>query len=452
MVPSVTEILNRFKTDWIHQLQPAAIEQACRDVGHVWRDRLLTPVATIQLFFLQILHGNTACTHLPHLSGLRFTGEAYCQARSKLPLEIFQKLLERFCSCLKDHTSDEGLWKGHRTFFADGSGVSMPDTPEWQLKFGQPSQQKPGCGFPVAHLLCLTHAGTGLVTKILTGPLLTHDLAQTPEVHPEMKSGDVFVADRAFCSYVHLALLMQAGIHAVFRVGGRRIIDFTPNRPFVFPATRREARYKGMPRSRWIKQLSKQDQIVDWFKTKDPSSWFDSEKYDSLPGSIRIRELRYRVEECGFRTREVTLVTTLLDAELYTIEELATLYLQRWQIETDFAHLKTTMKMDVLKCKTVPGVMKELSVFVLVYNLVRMVMLQSAKLQNVNVERISFIDALRWLASAETVVGLGSLVVNPLRPNRVEPRVRKRRPKNFAVMVRPRAVLRQELMDKRLNS
>ena len=157
--------------------------------------------------------------------------------------------------------------------------------------------------------------------------------------------------------------------------------------------------------------------------------------------------MRYRVEQRGFRTREVTLVTTLLDAELYTLEELATLYLQRWQIETDFAHLKTTMKMDVLKCKTVPGVMKELAVFVLVYNLVRMVMLKSAKLQKVNVERISFFDALRWLASSGTAVYLDSLVINPLRPNRIEPRVRKRRPKNFAVMVRPRATMRQELMD-----
>lgn len=452
MVTSVTELLSRFKSDWIQQLQPSSIKKACRDAGYVWRDRKLSPVTTIQLFLLQILHGNTACTHLPHLSGLRFTGEAYCQARSKLPLKIFQNLLKRFCSCLKDHTSGDGLWKGHRTFFADGTGVSMPDTPELQLKFGQPSQQKPGCGFPVAHLLCLTHAGTGLVTKVLSGPLLTHDLAQTPKIRPEMQSGDVLVADRAFCSYVHLALLMQVGIHGVFRVGGRRIVDFTPNRPFVFPATRREARYKGMPRSRWVKKLGRQDQLVDWFKTKDRSTWFDSVKYDSLPDSIRIRELRYRVEGCGFRTREVTLVTTLLDAELYTVEELAILYLQRWQIETDFAHLKTTMKMDVLKCKTVPGVMKELAVFVLVYILVRIVMLQSAKLRDVNVERISFIDALRWLASAETAVGLGSLVVNPLRPNRVEPRVRKRRPKNFAVMVRPRAVLRQDLLDKRLNS
>ncbi len=320
-------------------------------------------------------------------------------------------------------------------------------TPELQLKFGQPSQQKPGCGFPVAHLLGLTHAGTGLITKVLSGPLLTHDIARTPEVHPEMKPGDVLVADRAFCSFVHITLLLQAGMHAVFRVGGRRQIDFTPNRPFIFPSTRREARFKGMPRSRWVKKLGEQDQLVDWFKTKEPPHWFDQGKFDSLPDSIRVRELRYRVEQRGFRTREVTLVTTLLDAELYTLEELATLYLQRWQIETDFAHLKTTMKMDVLKCKTVPGVMKELAVFVLVYNLVRMVMLKSAKLQKVNVERISFFDALRWLASSGTAVYLDSLVINPLRPNRIEPRVRKRRPKNFAVMVRPRATMRQELMD-----
>ena len=105
MVPSLTEVLSRFKTDWIQQLQPAAIEQACRDVGYVWRNRLLNPVTTVHLFFLQILYGNTACTHLPHLSGLRFTGAAYCQARSKLPLKVFQNLLEQFCSCLKNHTS-----------------------------------------------------------------------------------------------------------------------------------------------------------------------------------------------------------------------------------------------------------------------------------------------------------------------------------------------------------
>lgn len=273
MIPSVTEVLGRFKSDWANQIQPASIQEACRDVGHQWRDRLLNPVTTIQLFILQVLHGNTACTHLPHLSGLQFTAAAYCQARRRLPLQLFQTLLERFCLSLKHHVSDDGRWKGHRTFFVDGSGVSMPDTPELLLEFGQPSQQNPGCGFPVAHLLCLTHAGTGLITKILSGPLLTHDIARTPEIHPEMKRGDVLVADRGFCSYLHLILLMQAGVHAVFRVGGRRKIDFTPGRPFVLPSTRREPRFKGMTRSRQIRKLGETDQIVDWFKTRTMPPW-----------------------------------------------------------------------------------------------------------------------------------------------------------------------------------
>lgn len=451
MVPRIEEVLERFKADWVGQLQPAAIEQACHEVGYGWRERLLNPVTTIQLFFLQVLHGNTACTHLPHLSGMRFSGAAYCQARSKIPLEVFRMLLERFSRCVVDHASGDGLWKGHRTFFVDGSGVSMPDTAALQQEFGQPCQQKPGCGFPVGHLLCLTHAGTGLITKMLSGPLLTHDLARTPEVHPEMKPGDVLVADRAFCSYVHMTLLLQAGMHAVLRVG-RRNIDFTPNRTFVFPSTRRDKRSKGKARSRLIKTLGEKDQVVDWFKTREPPPWLSEERFASLPGSIRVRELRYRVEQRGYRTQEVTLVTTLLDAERYQLEELADLYRQRWQIETDFAHLKTTMKMDVLKCKTVQGVLKELAVFVMIYNLVRVVMLESAKRQKVDVERISFIDALRWLASAGTGMGLDGLVTNPVRPGRVEPRVQKRRRKAFPVMVRPRATLRQVLLDKALTN
>lgn len=144
------------------------------------------------------------------------------------------------------------------------------------------------------------------------------------------------------------------------------------------------------------------------------------------------------------------MVTTLLDAKRYKLEELADLYRQRWQIGTDFAHLKTSMKMDVLKCKTVQGVLKELAVFVMIYNLVRMAMLESAKRQNVDVERISFIEALRWLASAGTGIGLDRLVTNPIRQGRVEPRVQKRRRKAFPVTVRPLATLRQELLEKAL--
>jgi hypothetical protein len=206
MVPSVTTVLQRFKTDWAAQLQPEAISAACEAVGYTaWRDRLLNPVITVQLFLLQILHGNTACRHLPHLAGFYFSASAYCQARAKLPIRVLEHLLERLGQSAQSTVSAEGRWHGHRTFFVDGSGCSMPDTPVLQEAFGQPPEQRPGCGFPVVRLLALFHAGTGLFTQLVSAPLLTHDLAQVQHVHPALASEDVLVADRGLCSYAHIA-------------------------------------------------------------------------------------------------------------------------------------------------------------------------------------------------------------------------------------------------------
>jgi hypothetical protein len=136
MIPRLTTVLTRLKTEWAAQLQPDAILAACQEAGYTcWRDRVLTPVTTIQLFLLQILHGNPACSHLPHLAGLRFSVSAYCQARSKLPLALFGLLLTRLCTSAQSRMSDEGQWHGHRTFLVDGSGCSMPDTPVLQQTF-----------------------------------------------------------------------------------------------------------------------------------------------------------------------------------------------------------------------------------------------------------------------------------------------------------------------------
>jgi hypothetical protein len=447
MVPRITAVLTRLKTDWATQLQPDAIIAACQEAGYnSWRDRVLTPVTTMQLFLLQILHGNTACSHLPHLSGLRFSASAYCQARSRLPLRFFDRLLEGFNRAVQRSAVDDGRWHGHRTFLVDGSACSMPDMPALQDAFGQSTEQRPGCGFPVAHLLGLFHAGTGVLLKLVVAPLLTHDLAQVQKVHPILLPGDVLVADRGLCSYAHLALLVQAGVHAVLRVWARQIVDFTPGRPFVRPSVRRTPAVKGVPRSRWLKALGVHDQLVAWLKPTTCPSWLARETLAALPDSLVLREVRYPISTPGFRTRQITLVTTLLDAEIYCVADLAALYHQRWQVETALAHLKTTMRMEVLHCKTVPGVLKELTVFAIVYNLVRMVMWHSAILQHIAVERISFVDALRWLGAPSTGMPLGALIVNPIRPHRVEPRVKKRRPKSFPLMIKPRQTLRQQLL------
>jgi uncharacterized protein YihD (DUF1040 family) len=305
VINNLNEVVAQFKQLWTRQLDDQAITEVCREAGMSWRQTVLTPIVTIKVFFLQILHGNSACAGLRHLARLAFSG-------------------------------------------------------------------------------------------------------------------------------------------AAFRIHQRQIVDFTPERPHVVLGGSNRGK-KSLPRSRWIKTFALQDHLVEWFKPLAGPKWMSAEQFASLTGSLRLRELRYRVECNGFRPEEITLVTTLLDAELYPAEELASPYQRRWTIETSLRHLQITMKMNVLKCMTVDGVLKELAVFVLIYNLVRLVMVEASRLEEVAVERISFIDALRWLVNARPGDRLCHLVVNPQRPNRYEPRVKKRRPKAYPLMTQPPKELKKEL-------
>jgi hypothetical protein len=285
-----------------------------------------------------------------------------------------------------------------------------------------------------------------VLLKLVVAPLLTHNLAHVQAVHPSLHPGDVLVADQGLCSSAHLALLVQASLHAVLRVGARQIVDFTPGRPFVKPSVRRTPAVKGVPRSRWLTALGVQDQLVAWLKPKTCPAWLTREALAALPETLVLREVRYDIGRPSFRARQITLVTTLLDAAVYRVDDLAELYWLRWQVETSLAHLKTTIQMEILHGQTVPGVLKELTVFATVYNLVRLVMYQSSILQHIGAERISFVDALRWLGTPSTGIPLGGLIVNPARPHRAEPRLKKRRPKSFPFMNKPRQDLRQQLV------
>jgi hypothetical protein len=443
MVHMITEALKHIKVELARMFDAPTILALCREVGYQWRPRVLDPVTTVHLFLLQILHGNTACSHLPHLAGLRFTAAAFCQARTRLPLVVWQQLVRQTSAACEQTTHDEGRWRGHRTFLVDGSSFSMPDTPELQEYCGQPGGQRPGCGFPVAHLLALFHAGTGFLLEVLAAPWHTHDMAQVALLHPTLRPGDVLVGDRAFCSFAHLALLHQQGLHALFRVHQKQIVDFTPSRSHTTPKPR--AAQKGLPRSRWLRELGLTDQLVEWVKPVHPPAWMTPALFAALPAALCVRELRYRVAQAGFRTRTITLVTTLLEADLYPADALADLYRCRWQVETNLRHLKQTMGLEVLHCQRLAGVMKELTVFALVYNLVRIVMLEAAKRQGVALDRISFVDAVRWLSTARPGEPLPPLVVNPHRPDRVEPRAVKRRPKPYPLLMKPRRVARHAL-------
>lgn len=324
----------------------------------------------------------------------------------------------------------------------DGSSFSMPDTPVLREVFGQPSGQAPGCGFPTAHLLVQFDLHHGYLLRALAAPWRTHDMARAAVLHQDLRPGDVIIGDRAFCSYAHLALCRQRGLHGLFRAHQRQIISFRPHRRHCRPGDA-TATDRGLPRSRWIKRLGHNDQLVEYFKPESRPTWMTPEEYEALPKSIEVREVRFRVRIPGRRPRVVTLVTTLSNARRYSARSLARLYERRWQVEVNLRHLKTTLGMDILRCGTFEGVMKELYVFVLAYNLVRRVMVLAGQQQKVLPDRISFVDALRWLRQARRGEAIPRLKVNVLRPDRVEARVKKRRPKQYTLMNKPRAVLRK---------
>ena len=416
MASSIASSARSLKSTLRHALAAKMIHAACRDSGHAWRVRTLDPVTTVWLFALQMLHANTACTHVLRLMpGIRATDSAYCQARKRLPLKVFQRLFQR----VRDHVlpaTDEmlSLWRGHRVFYIDGSTTSTPDTPGLQKLFGQPAGQKPGCGFPAATLVGLFRS-SGLLVDLLIKPLRTHEASIAHLLFKHLKPNDLLVGDRAFSSYVLVASLQQRGAHAVMRLHQRRKTDF------------RRGRYLGV-----------RDRLVRWTKPPRRPDWMDEETFDSLPTEMTLRQVEYQVEIRGYRSQKVVLVTTLFDAEQYPKKELASLYGDRWQVETYFRHLKQSMRMDVLRCKTPDGVKKELWMFGIIYNLVRSVMVEAAQRQGVKPDRISFIDTLRWLTLRRAGEPLPVLGVNPHRPGRVQPRVVKRRPKQYSLMTRPR--------------
>ncbi len=445
MALTIPQVLRQFKADVGKAIAAETIGKICGYLNYVCRDRVLGPVNTVHVFLLQILHGNTACTALPRLAGLPFTAAAYCAARKRLPLALFRELLEHVCDALFPEVHTTGRWRGHRTWILDGSSFSMPDTPELQAYFGQPSVQAKGCGFPVAHMLALFHAGTGLLLRVVASPLRTHDLRHAAVMHPELDEGDILSADRGFASFAHLALLFLRNMHALFRCHQRQIVSFRRGRKH----TRQRNPHTGLPRSRYVRRLGHWDQLVEYRKPPTRPTWMDKATYAALPETLLVRELRFVTPQRGVRTRVITLVTTLLDPVAYPATALAELYLGRWHIEVNFRHLKTTMGLEVLHCKSVAGVLKELYMFAITYNLVRLVMLEASRRQEVPLDRISFIDALRWLRDAQADTRLTPLVVNPERPNRIEPRVLKRRMKEYTLMTKPRHALRKALLRKK---
>jgi hypothetical protein len=325
-----------------------------------------------------------------------------------LPLWALSQLLREL---VNGHVVEERV-RASRVFVVDGSSVSLADTASLRKRFGLPSNQRPGVGYPQASIVGLLDLVSGLFTRLVVHAVFTHDLRGAVRVHAALRAGDVLVGDRAFAGFAHLALLSARGIGCVFRIGaGHKDADGT---------------------TCWRKRGSNRQL---------PPPWLDAvpAPYRQLRDSLQVRIISYQIEQPGYRTRAVRLVTTLLDERRWPDRQLRELYARRWEIETAFGHAKTTLHMATPRCRTAEGVMRELAVYLIAYNLIRLQMLAWAKQESVDVRRVSFIDAARFLvAIAIGLRGVPRPILNPLRSGRRQLRVLRRRPKHYLLLIKPR--------------
>jgi hypothetical protein len=435
---SISRALERIKQDLDRYVPQEQITQACRQIGHTWRKRQFDPIRTLHYFLLQILRGNTSMTGVGRAAKVPMTASAYCQARQRLPLALLQWLLVHATTAMRQSSAGH-LWCGLRVWLVDGSSTLTPDVAPLAKRFGYPPNQKRGCGFPVPKLLGLFDAASGMILEALFLPKYGHEARHVQQIHPRLGKGDLLLGDRGLCSYAHLALLALQEVAGCFRMHQRQKVDFRPHRP-----CRKGKGQKGRPSSEYVRRLGHHDQIVRWKRPQDRPEWMKLSQWKLLPETLLVREIRYTLPyRKGMRTRVVTLATTLLDPLLYPKQKIVDLYGLRWQVETDLGQLKTTLGMRQLRSKSVAGIQKELAVYCLVWNLVRLVMLEAARRQQVPCGRISFVDALRWLREADPGEEVPKLIVNPLRPGRYQPRVIKDRNDSYPRMTQPRSFLKK---------
>jgi hypothetical protein len=354
----------------------------------------------------------------------------YCQSRGKIPLECLQQIHDGLVSEAQEGLAEKDLWCGHRVVAVDGPTATMADTPENQKVYPQQSVQKPGCGFPILRLVAFFSLATGMLSSWITGNWLTHEIVLFQQLWENLRPGDVLLGDRGFSGWAVLAQCCVRAVHGVFRVHGARKIDFR----------------KGQ-------RLSRHERLVHWSKPALRPRYLTPEQWALLPQVLELRLVRCRMNVPGFRTRQVILVTTLLDPLKYSAADLGALYLRRWEMELSLRHLKTTLQMEHLSCKNPDNVERELRMHLLMHNLVRRLMLESSRRAGgVPLGRISFAGALavaRRYGEAllqarsrhkriELVDELYRVLADdllPERPGRREPRAVKRRPKPFPLLM-----------------
>jgi Transposase DDE domain len=437
---------------FVRHLPAEQVHQTCRDQSHGFRQRIFSPAVILWTFLTQLLDPDHSCrAAVARLLAWRSawglapcstnTG-AYCKARARLPEGVLAQLTRTTGRALEDQADRQWLWKGRHVKVVDGSGLSMPDTPDNQREYPQPTQIAAGLGFPLLRLVVVFSLAVGTVLDAALGRFHGKrtgevSLFRTLDV---LEPGDVLLADRLYANFWDVARLWTQGIDVVMRMH----------------AGRTKVWFRGRGHSRGNRR-------VWWHKPQRPE-WMTEEDYAAVPEWLRLRAVRVDVRQRGFRTKRLVLVTTLTDAESYTAEDLAELYRRRWQAELNLRSLKETMQMDILRGQTPEMVRKEVWGHLLAYNLVRAVLGEAAAARGVRPDQLSFAGALqhvnaflphlRTARTAEEWCRLWRALIQAVgehevgdRPDRYEPRAVKRRPKNYPKLKEPRAAARRRLWE-----
>ncbi|MCH8293436.1 IS4 family transposase [Candidatus Poribacteria bacterium] len=433
-------------------LTESEIEQALEDEGMTYRKRLFCPIVTLWAWISQVLDKDKSCKNALSrlISYLVASGQpvpstdtsGYCKARKRLPERLLLRFVRKTGKQSHEQPQPEWLWCGRRVAVFDGSSMTMADTSKNQAKYPQPKSQAKGCGFPAGRIVCGFSLATGAVLDAVISPLSVGEVNLFRQLYVHLQASDVALGDRIFGTFADICLLFARGVDSAFRVHGARKTDFR----------------KGKRLARW-------DHIVEWVKPKQCPRGLKKKLFDPLPERILLREVRFHIPIKGFRTEDVTLVTTLLDPKVYTRIDLAELYRLRWHAEIDLKHLKTTMQMEHLPSKTPEMVRKDFYVHLLAYNLIHTVQLEASRQHQVDPLALSFCATIQHLSNFACLLAhateeqrtyeytqliyLVSTEKLPFRPNRVEPRAVKRRPKAYPRLTKPRKQLRRQLMNDR---
>jgi hypothetical protein len=420
MAQSIERLSDRFKRyleQWLPQQQ---IEDHARRCGHRWRVRKLGPAQTIHLLLMQLLACNTALSAARHLSDMAVTASALCQARARLPLELLRR-------CAAELTRSVNAparafdWCGRAVLAADGVCYYAPDTSALRRWLGS----KNAFGYPLMKALTLLDLSSGVMLHQIPlphrrgeAPLLTRLLRCVAE-------SSVVVMDRAFASFANIHVALTRKIDLAIRI-------------------RKNLRAQRGSLRQVIKRLGKSDLLVRWERPHQRCGLLSRLRWKALPEALVLRQVSFSVRRRGYRTRTITVITTLLDPKQYPAEKIAELYSRRWEIETQFRHIKQTLNWEMLRCRSIAGVKKELLLRQMAFNTLRGMIASAAQKQQTSIARISFADALRCLLYGAAEPGNTRLLHTPHRPGRTEPRRRKKQDKNYVPLTCPRSEARKK--------